>query len=136
MTDENKIIIDDDFKSQVAAEKEALKQEAEEAPAADAGVDPTQAMQMPPASFDLLVSTFATEALVALGQIPHPMTQEMSANPEHASYAIDMLAMLKEKTKGNLTDAEETTLIDVLHQLRMAFIAVKQMAPAPPTPEA
>lgn len=136
MTEENKIIVDDDFKSQVAAEKEALKQQAEEAPPADPNAEPMQPMQMPPASFDLLVSTFATEALVSMGQIPHPLTQEMSANPEHASYAIDMLAMLKEKTKGNLTDAEESTLIDVLHQLRMAFIAVSQAAPAPQTPEA
>ncbi len=129
MSNESKIIIDDDFKSQVAAEKEALKKEAETAPP-DAGEQPSaQPTQMPPASFELLVSTFATEAMMALGQFPNPVTNELSVSPDHASYAIDMLAMLKDKTKGNLSDAEETMLIDVLHQLRMAFIAVKQQTP-------
>lgn len=129
---EKKIIIDDDWKSQVAAEKEALKQEAvasDDGPAeADAPAAPPQPGQMPPASFEMLVTTFATEAMVAMGQIPNPMTNEVSFSPDHASYAIDMLAMLKDKTKGNLDDAEESMLIDVLHQLRMAFIAVKQQA--------
>ncbi len=133
MSDESKIIIDDDFKSQVAAEKEALKQEAEAAPP-DSGEEQSaqsaQPTQMPPASFELLVSTFATEAMMALGQFPNPVTNELSVSPDHASYAIDMLAMLKDKTKGNLSDAEETMLIDVLHQLRMAFIAVKQQMPS------
>lgn len=131
--EEKKIIIDDDWKSQVAAEKEALKQEAvvpDDSPAeADAPAASPQPGQMPPASFEMLVTTFATEAMVAMGQLPNPMTNEVSFSPDHASYAIDMLAMLKDKSKGNLNDAEESMLIDVLHQLRMAFIAVKQQAP-------
>lgn len=136
MSDESKIIVDDDFKEQVAAEKEALKQQETEAPSTEGEQQqPTQPMGMPPASFELLVSTFATEAMVALGQFPNPMTQEVSVNPDHASYAIDMLDMLREKTKGNLSDGEETMLIDVLHQLRMAFIAVKQASPAEKSPE-
>ena len=42
-----------------------------------------------------------------------------------ARYAIDMLEMLAEKTKGNLTPGEERGLRDLLHQLRMAFVAVQ-----------
>ncbi|MEM8945411.1 MAG: DUF1844 domain-containing protein [Planctomycetota bacterium] len=131
--DKPEIFVDDDFKSQVAAEKEALKQAAAETEASTAD-DPTAdpSMQLPEASFGLLISMFVSEAMAAMGQMPNPMTNEMTINLDHASYAIDMLAMLKDKTKGNLTDAEDTALIDVLHQLRMAFIAVKQ-APHQPS---
>ncbi len=128
---EKKILIDDDWKSQVAAEKEALKQEPEAAEQPPAG----QPMQMPPASFEMLVTTLATEAMVALGQFPNPATQELSLSPDHASYAIDMLSMLEEKTKGNRTPEEETMMTELLHQLRMMFVQVQQQMP-PGTPNA
>jgi len=51
------------------------------------------------------------------------MTNELSTNIEHARYAIDMLQMLEEKTKGNLEPNEAKTLEDLLHQLRMLFVA-------------
>ncbi|MGI9427530.1 MAG: DUF1844 domain-containing protein [Bythopirellula sp.] len=131
MSEEKKIIIDDDWKDQVAAEKEALKQEAEtEEPAATDAPAPGEApTEMPPASFEMLVTTLATEAMVALGQFPNPATQESTVSTEHATYAIDMLAMLKEKTKSNLTGGEDTMLTDLLHQLRMMFIAVQSQNP-------
>jgi len=124
-TPEKKILIDNDWKSQVAAEKEALLQEATDP---DTG-SPEQTPQMPPASFEMLVTTLATEAMVALGQFPNPATQEISLSLDHAGYAIDMLTMLAEKTKGNLTPAEETMMTDLLHQLRMMFVQVQQMPP-------
>jgi hypothetical protein len=144
MSEEKKIIIDDDWKDQVAAEKEALKQEAQASPAADntaadntaadsSAADNTASGEalpaMPPASFEMLVTTLATEAMVALGQFPNPATQETTVSTEHATYAIDMLSMLKEKTKGNVTDGEDTMLTDLLHQLRMMFIAVQAQHP-------
>ncbi len=125
-TFEKKILIDDDWKSQVAAEKEALKEETTaEGPAAG---DPAMP-QMPPASFEMLVTTLATEAMVALGQFPNPATQEVSLSLDHAGYAIDMLSMLEEKTKGNLSEAEETMMTQLLHQLRMMFVQVQQTPP-------
>jgi len=137
--EEKKILIDDDWKSQVAAEKEALKQEASvnaatataaSASSASGSSTPGQPAQMPPASLEMLVTTLATEAMVALGQFPNPATQEVSLSPEHATYAIDMLAMLQEKTKGNLIPEEETMLTELLHQLRMMFVAVQQAPPS------
>lgn len=121
MSAEKKIIIDEDWKSQVAAEKEAaLRQPAgEEADAEAIG-------ELPEASFELLISTFVTEAMVALGQFPHPGTGEIEADAEHAKFAIDMLEVIAEKTKGNLDPMEEQGIKDILHQLRMAFIAVTQ----------
>ena len=129
MSEEKKIIVDEDFKEQVAAEKEALKKEAEESAAQGAPASGEAPQKMPPASFEMLVTTLATEAMVALGQFPNPATQETSISPDHATYAIDMLAMLKEKTKGNLTGAEDTMLTDLLHQLRMMFISAQSQNP-------
>ena len=121
MSEDKKIIIDDDWKSQVAAEKEALKEDADKPqPASD-----ETPFQMPPASFEMLVTTLATEAMVALGQFPNPATQELSVSPDHARYAIDMLTMLEEKTKGNTTPDEEKMITELLHQLRMMFVAVQ-----------
>ena len=126
MSDEKKIIIDDDWKSQVAAEKEALKEETTaEEPAAGDPATP----QMPPASFEMLVTTLATEAMVALGQFPNPATQEISLSLDHAGYAIDMLSMLEEKTKGNRTSEEDEMMTQLLHQLRMMFVQVQQTPP-------
>jgi hypothetical protein len=129
MSGEKKIIIDEDWKSQVAAEKEAAlhKPAADPAGPGEPGMDDFGG-ELPEASFELLISTFVTEAMVALGQFPHPGTGQIEADPGHAKFAIDMLEVIAEKTKGNLNPMEEQGMKDILHQLRMAFIAVTQGA--------
>ncbi len=129
MSDDKKIIIDEDWKSQVAAERETLAKEAD-APESSEPQGPVG--EMPPASFEMLLTTFATEAMMAMGQFPNPVTQEITYSPEHARYAIDMLKMLEEKTKGNLNEGEETMLTDLLHQLRMLFVSAQSAPPTPP----
>ncbi|HEX4413982.1 MAG TPA: DUF1844 domain-containing protein [Lacipirellulaceae bacterium] len=129
MSDEKKIIIDEDWKSQVLAEKEAATKPA--APeslkppaAADGAFGGEQDPQMPPASFEMLVTTLATEALMAMGQIPHPVTNEVVLRRNQAQYLIDTLDLLREKTKNNLSPQEQKLIEAVLHQARMVFIAV------------
>jgi hypothetical protein len=120
MNSEKKIIVDEDWKTQVEAEKEALAKESQKSP-----VEPADGMpQFPPASFELLVTTFVTEAMVALGQFPNPVTNEATPNQAHAMFSIDMLQVLQDKTKGNLTPNEAAMLETLLHQLRMAFVAL------------
>jgi hypothetical protein len=129
MSDEKKIIIDEDWKSQVAAEKEAaLQRPAAEASSVAASSADDLGGELPEASFELLISTFVTEAMVALGQFPHPGTGQIEADPGHAKFAIDMIEVIAEKTKGNLNPMEDQGIKDILHQLRMAFIAVTQGA--------
>jgi hypothetical protein len=129
MSDTKKIIIDEDWKSTVEAEKEAARRERETLEAGEGGptssapAAPGAEMPLPPASFEMLVTTLATEAMIGLGQVPHPMTGKVHADRAQARYAIDMLEMLAEKTKGNLTPGEDRGLRDLLHQLRMAFVA-------------
>lgn len=118
MAEEKKIIIDEDWKSQVEAEKEAFAKEAVDEPAAGG-------QAMPPASFEMLVTTFATEAMVALGQLPNPFTNEHGLSFDHAKYTIDMLQVLQDKTKGNLSTEEAALLENLLHQLRMAYVTLQ-----------
>ena len=129
MSEEKKIIVDEDWKNQIAAEKEELKREAAAEPD-----DSSQSTELPPASFQMLLTTFATEAMVALGQLPNPVSQEVTVHLDHARYSIDMLQVLEEKTRGNLDAAEAKMLSDLLHQLRMAFVAVQQGATTTPVP--
>ena len=122
MSDEKKIIIDEDWKSQVEAEKETLAKEQSEQTQAAAG-----SQALPPASFEMLLTSLATEAMISLGQLPNLGTQEVETNVPQARYAIDMLQVLEEKTQGNLTPGEEQALKDLLHQLRLMFVSVQQV---------
>jgi len=81
--------------------------------------------KLPPPSFSLLVATLGSQAMVALGQVPNPLDGKTEVRLDLARHAIEMLAILEQKTKGNL-DADESRMLEsVLHQLRMAFIAAK-----------
>ena len=81
--------------------------------------------ELPPATFEVIISTFATQAAVALGQVANPITNEITEDLEQAKFAIDLLAVLEEKTKGNREDNEESLLTDVLYNLRMIYIDKK-----------
>ncbi|MDE0818423.1 MAG: DUF1844 domain-containing protein, partial [Pirellulaceae bacterium] len=91
---------------------------------ADAEIDAAAAAgDFPVASLEMLLMTHHTQAVMALGMMPDPMTGETSANKDAAKFHIDMLSVIEEKTKGNLTDEESEALNSILHQLRMAFFA-------------
>ncbi|TWT37944.1 hypothetical protein KOR34_29100 [Posidoniimonas corsicana] len=128
-----KIIIDEDWKTQVQAEKEAAKSGSPDgdAPADTPAAEPVDAAadqpfpddpEMPPASFEMLITGLATEAMMALGQIPHPVTGEAKPRRNQAKYLIDTIGVLQDKTKGNLAPEEAEAVEGLLHQLRMAFV--------------
>lgn len=125
-SEEPKIIVDEDWKSQVEKEKDELRQQeavSETAPE----TDPMQ--QIPEASFQVLLATLATQAMAMLGLLPN---MDGSGNTEPnlpmARHLVDMIGVLEEKTKGNLSDEEAAMLQENLHQLRMAFVAVSQQS--------
>jgi hypothetical protein len=126
MAHEKKIIIDEDWKAQVQAEKEAAAKSkpaaATDQPQPAAAAPGEQHAPMPPASLEMLFTMLATEAMVALGQIPHPVTGQPQADRAQAQYLIDLLDVLREKTKGNLETREQQVLETLLHELRMAFV--------------
>ena len=81
----------------------------------------------------------AQNAALFLGQIPNPQTGQGEVNLEVARMFIDQLAMIQEKTRGNLSTEEQAVLRNTLANLQMAFVEVSQSgagrtAPAPATP--
>ncbi|WP_456433126.1 DUF1844 domain-containing protein [Thermosulfuriphilus sp.] len=80
---------------------------------------------LPPVNFSTFILSLSTSALVHLGELPEPETGEKKINIELARHAIDTLAMLKEKTKGNLTKDEEALLDHILYDLRLKFVKAK-----------
>ena len=88
----------------------------------------------------------AQNAALFLGQIPNPKTGEGEINLDLAKVFIDQLAMIQEKTRGNLTNEEATVLRNALSNLQMAYVEVAREtpegtgraeapeAPPPPTP--
>jgi hypothetical protein len=76
----------------------------------------------PPATFDFLVHTLFTQALMALGRIPNPITNKSHVNMATARHFVDTLAMLEKKTAGNLTTDEQRLLEEIQHQLRLMVV--------------
>jgi len=66
----------------------------------------------------------AQNAALFLGQIPNPQTGQGEVNLDLARMFIDQLAMIQEKTRGNLTNEESTVLRNALSNLQMAYVEV------------
>ncbi len=144
--DEPKLIIDEDWKTQVEREKEMLKKQKQQAAPSDESSDhsnsesvgvetpsdadktesKSQSHAAPPATFEYLVSGMATQAVAAMGQLPDDDGNPFPVNLEYARHYIDLLGVLEAKTQGNLSDHEQKFLQDTLYQLRMLFVSVKQ----------
>ncbi len=87
-----------------------------------------QKQPLPPASLESLIYMLATSAMVNLGMIPNPVDQKTEKNPSAAQHSIDLLSVLQQKTKGNLTEEESRLLEELLYDLRMKY--VKTVSPS------
>ena len=72
-----------------------------------------------------LCTSLVTQAWMQLGKIKNPISDKIEIDINAASLTIDMLAMLKEKTKGNIGDDESKILDQSINELRMNYIASK-----------
>lgn len=123
--DAPRLHIDDDWKAQAQAEKDRLAaKEAERAAS-----DPAQG-ELPPADFRALVATLASQAMMGLGAYGDPQTGRVVIDLAGAQFAIDLLGVLEEKTKGNLTTEESTELGEILPQLRARFVQIAKLVAA------
>jgi hypothetical protein len=77
----------------------------------------------PPIDFPSYILSYYTQGLVLLGEVPNPYTNKKEEDVEAARHMIDILSMLDQKTKGNLSKEEEQLLESVLYELRMKFMA-------------
>ena len=82
-------------------------------------------MQKFEASFSVLTMSIASSAVMALGLAPDPQTNETHKDKNMAKFNIDLLLMLKEKTKGNLTNDESKFIDSVISDLQIKFVQEK-----------
>jgi len=87
-----------------------------------AGEAPSEAGPSPEITFASFVFSLSTQALVHLGEIPDPADGTSHVNLDAARQIIDIVAILKEKTVGNLDAAEAALLENALYDLRMRYV--------------
>ena len=72
--------------------------------------------------FSTFVMSLASAAYCSMGLCPNPVTKKVEKNLISAEQQINLLEMLKEKTKGNLSKDEDNTLESMLYQLHMMYV--------------
>jgi hypothetical protein len=95
----------------------------EEAPAGASGPDGTA--RLPQIDFATFIFSLNSSALVHLGVLDDPASGEKSTDLPLAKQTIDILGMLQEKTRGNLTRDEEQMLKNILYDLRILYVKEK-----------
>jgi Domain of unknown function (DUF1844) len=92
---------------------------------------------LPPASFEFLAESLRLQAEMQLGLMRLGSEEEPPADLELARHTIDLMGMLQEKTRGNLTLEEQRLLENSLTLLRFRFVqAAEEARKAPPKPDA
>jgi hypothetical protein len=81
-----------------------------------------------PVDFSTHVLSLASTALIALGKMPGPDGKPHPIELDTAKHLIDVLAMLEDKTKGNLDEAEHKLLASLLYDLRVAYVDAQPKA--------
>jgi hypothetical protein len=109
-------------------DREDTGKESEGGAPAGAGFKPGASAETPPGTgaridFPSYVLSYYTQSLVLLGEVPNPYTNKTEEDLEGARHTVDILGMLKDKTKGNLSPDEEQLLESVLYEVRMKYMA-------------
>ncbi len=120
---EKKIIVDEDWKAEAQREKEILAAQ-EKAEKEKAQEEKPARGPLPKGNFAALISMLTTQTFFALGLLQVKGQEKKEPDLEMAKYNIDMLEILEEKTKGNLTEEEQEVLSNYLNELRMGYVKV------------
>ena len=108
-------------------EKAKIKEEEAARQAAAAGAQETTAeapkdMPLPEITFSSFLISLGSSAFIHLGDIPDPATGEIKKDVPLAKQTIDLLGLLREKTRNNLLEEEEKLFEHLLYDLRMRYI--------------
>ena len=93
-------------------------------PAQSEDAGPAREAPALPVTFSSFVISLGSSSLMLMGETLDPQQQPMPVNLPQAKEIIDLLSVLEEKTKGNLTADEQTVLRDMLYALRMKYVAL------------
>jgi hypothetical protein len=107
--------------SEELQEAEQEKATKEETPSAE-GRPAVEEEQLPEVNFATFVFSLSSSALLHFGEIPDPASGQKTKNLSMAKHTIDILAMLEEKTRGNLNPDEEQLFKNILYDLRMRYV--------------
>ena len=119
-----KIEVDSDWKAEAKAEKERLavaEQKVEER---------AQAQKIPDADFRGLLGALASQALMGLGMHQDPSGKGVMVDLEGSKFVIDLIGVVEEKTKGNLSEEEATELKQLQTELQNRFVQIAQLVAA------
>ncbi|GMU81200.1 MAG: DUF1844 domain-containing protein [Phycisphaerales bacterium] len=114
MSDQKRILVDDDWKAQAQAEKERL---AEQTAQQEAGPAPAP-------QFAEILDLIVMQAAAGLGLMRGHGGERIPPNLEVAKHFIDLIQVLEDKTKGNLTPDEKKMMDGVLYEMRMRYVQV------------
>jgi len=84
--------------------------------------DSNKEAHFPEIDFSSFIISLGTQAMMHLGEIPDPLSRKKEKNLSLAKQTIDLLAMIQEKTKGNLTIQEEQLIENLLYELRIKYV--------------
>jgi hypothetical protein len=123
VTDKRGFTEDGEARAPEATEKPPERAGGEAAPDADSKAAGGEPPPGPTIDFPSYLLSYYTQGLVLLGEVPNPYTNKKEEDVEAARHTIDILSMIEEKTKGNLSKEEQQLLEGVLYELRMKFMA-------------
>lgn len=118
--DKSFVVRDRRFTAQKEEEKAPPGEEKREEPVRDEV--PEAEGPLPEINFTSLILSLSTSALIQLGEVEDPFTQKQSKNLPLAKQTIDLIGMLKEKTRGNVAPEEEKFVEQILFDLRMRYV--------------
>jgi len=128
--DAPKIHIDSDWKAEAQREKQRAAEQAKSQPTGgSAGAAGGRARgQLPEPSFEAIVNNLAMPALMSMGAMADPRSGQPTVNLDAAKFYIDLLGVLEDKTKDQLSDEEQTLVSQTAYELRQRYIALASQA--------
>ena len=112
--------------TQEATEEKAAESAEKEAPKTEAKAAADEEVQLPEVNFSTFIFSLSSSALFHFGEMPDPSSGNKKKNLAMAKHTIDILAMLDEKTRGNLSRDEEQLFKNILYDLRMRYVKETQ----------
>ena len=103
-------------------------------PAAPAALGPSREAAGDERSLVGLFMMLASSAVVALGEVPDPVTGQRHPDPAQAAELIDLLALLREKTEGRRSPDETQALEELIYDLQVRYVTITRRAGSPPGP--
>jgi hypothetical protein len=120
VSDRRYLHLSEEEKAKVREEEAARRQAAQEYQ--EAAKEAAHEVPLPEITFASFIISLSSSAFIHLGDIPDPATGEVKKNVSMAKQTIDLLGLLREKTRNNLLEEEEKLFDHLLYDLRMRYV--------------